>query len=134
MKWAGIGFACLATGTGLLTGSGVALGQGNKLEEIVVVAPRAVTRTVVGRTSTGGKVEEISLTRHVPFADLDLSRHADVMELEKRVADVAKESCEQLAKLYPLSPPDAPDCVKAAQAGAKDQMDKAVAAAAKHGP
>ena len=129
MKWAGIGFACLATGTGLLTASGVALGQGNKLEEIVVVAPRAVTRTVVGRTSTGGKVEEISLTRHVPFADLDLSRHADVMELEERVDDVAKEACAQLAAVFPLSDRKSPDCVKDAVGKAMPQVHAAVAAA-----
>jgi UrcA family protein len=100
-----------------------------RLEEITVVAPRLVTRESVGRTASGGKVELILLTRHVSYADLNLAMHADVLQLEQRVNDVAKDSCEQLAKMYPLSDPNTPDCVREAVANAKAQMDAAVSAA-----
>lgn len=118
---------------GLTIGSGAVVAQqaGQGLEEITVVAPRAVTRETVGRTNVGGKVELISLTRHVDYSDLDLAAHADVMELQKRVDDIAKESCEDLAKMYPLSESKTPDCVKEAVASAKSQVDKAVMAAEK---
>lgn len=116
----------------VITGTATAQQAGQGLEEITVVAPRAVTRTTVGRTNVGGKVELISLTRRVDYSDLDLAEHSDVMELQKRIDDIAKESCQDLAKLYPLSDPKTPDCVKEALASAKPQLDKAVMAAAKH--
>jgi UrcA family protein len=102
-----------------------------RLEEITIVAPRLVMRETVGRTSSGGKVELISLTRHVGYEDLNLTMHADVLTLEQRVNDVAKDSCEQLAKMYPLSDPNTPDCVREAVANAKTQVDAAVSAAGK---
>jgi UrcA family protein len=101
---------------------------GQKVEEIVVTVPWAVSK-VVSQTSSGGKIEQISLTRHVYFGDLDLAKHADVMTLEKRVGDIAKESCDQLAKMYPISGPNPANCVEKAAASAKAQMDKVVAAA-----
>ena len=102
-----------------------------KVEEITVIAPWSVTKEVESRTSTGGKVELISLMRHVYYGDLNLANHADVMTLEKRISDIAKESCEQLAKMYPLSSPNSPNCVEKAAASAKAQMDKVVATAGK---
>jgi UrcA family protein len=101
-----------------------------KVEEIVVIAPWSVGKKVVGQTPTG-KEELISLTRHVYYGDLDLAKHADVMELEKRVSDIAKDSCDQLAKMYPVSGHNSPNCVDKAAASAKPQIDKLIAAAAK---
>jgi UrcA family protein len=125
--------ACLtAVGAGVLGLSPVFAQQsGNKVEEITVTVPWAVTKQVVSQTPTGGKAELISLTRHVYFGDLDLAKYADVMTLQKRVSDIAKDSCEQLAKMYPLSGPNPPDCVDKAAASAKAQMDKLIAAAGK---
>ena len=81
--------------------------------------------------AVGAKVELISLTRHVVYTDLNLARHADVMTLEQRVNDVAKEACEQLAQMYPLSDPNTPNCVEQALRSAKGQIDEVVAAAEK---
>jgi UrcA family protein len=97
----------------------VAQQSGEQLEEIVVVAPWAVTRKVTDRTPTGGKVELVSLSRTVYHADLNLVNHADVMELEKRVSDIAKDSCGHLAEMFRLSGPAEPDCVEKAVASAK---------------
>jgi UrcA family protein len=122
---------CLAFVAGLAVDGGAARAQqGNTLEEITVVAPRLVTRTE-GRTPVGGKVELISLTRHVVYKDLNLTVHNDVMALEKRVNDVAKEACDTLAKMYPLSDPNTPNCVEQATKDAKKQVDQVVAAAGK---
>jgi UrcA family protein len=101
-----------------------------KVEEIVVIAPWSVGKKVVSQTPTG-KEELISLTRHVYYGDLDLAKHADVMELEKRISDIAKDSCDQLAKMYPVSGQNPPNCVEKAAASAKPEMDKLIAAAAK---
>jgi UrcA family protein len=104
----------------------------NGLDEITVTAPRLVTKQVVGRTSAGSKVELITLQRRVSYADLDLALHANVTQLETRVNDIAQEACDDLAKMYPLSDPKTPDCVRAAVAAAKPQLDAAIAAAGKH--
>ena len=122
---------CLALVASLTIESGAAQAQQNAaLEEITVVAPRLVTRPA-GRTGAGSKVELISLTRHVVYKDLNLTLHSDVMQLEKRVNDVASEACDTLAKMYPLSDPNTPNCIEQAAKGAKTQIDLLAAAAMK---
>jgi UrcA family protein len=58
----------------------------------------------------------------VSYADLDLAVHTDVTQLETRINDTAKEACDDLAKMYPLSDTKTPDCVRQAIAGAKPQI------------
>lgn len=105
--------------------------QAAALQEITVVAPRLIAREA-GRTAAGSKVELISLTRRVVYGDLNLSLHDDVITLEKRVSEIAKESCDTLAKMYPLSDPSTPNCVEQATKEAKKQIDQVVAAAGKN--
>ncbi len=124
--------SCLVIAAGFTLGGGAALGQqkDTSIEEITIQAPRLVQHKAVrgiGPTNT----ELVSLTRRVTYGDLDLALHSDVMELEKRISDTAKEACEQLAKMYPFSAPNTPDCVKEAMASAKAQTDEVIAAAAK---
>ncbi len=123
--------ACMVLVASMAIDAGVARAQqAGTLEEITVVAPRLVTRQA-GRTAAGSNVELISLTRHVVYSDLNLTLHNDVMTLEKRVNDVAKEACDTLAKMYPLSDPNTPNCVEQATKEAKAQIDKLATAAAK---
>jgi UrcA family protein len=103
---------------------------GDPIFQITVIAPRLVTRDA-GRTGAGSKVELISLTRRVDYKDLDLKRQVSVAELETRVKEVAEEACAQLARVYPLSDPQTPDCVKDAVVKAMTQVKAAVAAANK---
>jgi len=127
--------ACLGTVAGAVVSLSTAFAQqsGQKPEVITVTAPWVVTKEVVSQTPAGGKVEQISLTRHVYYGDLDLAKHADVMTLEKRIGDIAEESCDQLAKMYPISGPNPPSCVDKAAASAKAQIEKlTVAAGATH--
>jgi len=104
-----LGSRCLMLLTGIATVDVILAQQieENGLEEITVTAPRLVTKQVVGRTPAGSEVELIALQRRVSYADLDLALHANVAQLEAGVNDVAKEACDDLAKMYPLSDPDA---------------------------
>jgi UrcA family protein len=98
------------------------------IEEITVEAPRVVRREV-GRTAVGGKLELITLTRRVNYADLDLTVDAQVTQLEKRVNDVARDACDELARVYPAPSAATRECVREAMEGAKPQVDAAVDAA-----
>lgn len=101
------------------------------IEEVVAVeAPIKRERARPG----GMTVEVIELKRQVSFADLDLSKHSDVAELEERIETTAKDSCEKLEEMYPLSrnPSRAANirrCTKDAIAGSAEELQAAVAAA-----
>ena len=74
-----------------------------EVEEIIVEAP--IMRRVVGRTAPGAKIEVIELRRRVSYADLDLTKYADVNELKARIETAAQDSCEKLDEMYPLMKP-----------------------------
>jgi UrcA family protein len=101
-----------------------------EMEEVVVVeAP--IMRSWTERGRYGGKVEVIELTRRVNYADLDLSKPADVTTLETRIETTAKESCEALSDMFPLDPSDNMEilsCTKKAVNGTKKQVEAAIAA------
>jgi UrcA family protein len=126
----------LLGGSVIVTGSAAGQqisGKPAVTDEITIVAPYTVHRKIVGRTTAGIPVEEISLSRKVSFAGLDLTKHADVVEFEKRINDVAKEACKQLNTLYPeaLYPPVDTDldCVKEAVADGLKQANRVIASA-----
>jgi len=101
------------------------------MQEVTVQASR-VMKTTVGRTSSGIPIVDSALSYGVSYADLDLSKHADVVTLQTRVKDAAKKACSQLTHLYPVTQfqeSDA-DCTKAASDKALAKVD-ALAAAAK---
>ena len=102
------------------------------MEEVIVIAPRTIRREQIDRTSGGGRVEQITLTRRVSYADLDLKAHADVVELERRVEAMAEESCGMIADAVPFVDPEPSheQCVERAIAGAMTQVQAAVDAAA----
>jgi UrcA family protein len=101
--------------------------------DITVEAARPV-KVVVGHSSNNASIEELSLTGHVTFADLDLRTRAGATELEKRVSDAARDLCGQLDKLNPLIKYDvAPPCVKQATDDAMVKARAAIAAADKRG-
>jgi UrcA family protein len=124
--------AGLGVCAGLLAGGETTAQQvrvGEPMFELVVVAPRLV-RHEVGRTNSGSPVELVYLTRRVSYADLDLKVHANVLELEKRIEQTAREACKQLETLFPLSAADTPDCVGDAVDAAMKDARIAIAAAA----
>ena len=122
--------AVAVTMAALLSAGAVAAQSGEQPMEIVrVVAPRNIEHVVVGPEEPGSHVEAISLTRQVPYKDLDLSLSTDVETLRRRVKDIAVESCDTLANMYPFAAPSNPDCLRSAIASAEDQISAAVAAA-----
>ncbi len=101
-------------------------------EEIVVEAP--IVRREVGRAAaTGARTEVIELRRRVSYVDLDLSKQADVTELQTRIKTTAKDSCEQLNDMFPLVEPsgrqEIRSCTNKAVAGTEEQVQAAIAAA-----
>lgn len=100
------------------------------MEEIVVVASPYVRRRVETTDSTGRTTETLTLKRHISYADLDLSKYADVSELRKRIEVNAKEACEELDELYPIprwDKTDMQDCINRAISSANDGLEAAIA-------
>ena len=120
--------AVAATGLIFITGPAVAQQPSEVTEEVVVQAPIVVRK--VGRTNIGGKIELIELNRRVSYADLDLSKHADVIELEARVETISKESCNKLSAMYPIDSLTVKRrCIKKAISSAEKQVQAAIVAA-----
>jgi len=101
------------------------------LEELVVRAPRTVVYETADVAASGMKTERVELRRRASYADLDLSRQADVAALEGRIEAVAREACEALGELYPLDndPRETERCVRRAIADAQEQLEEVVATA-----
>ncbi len=121
--------------TGLVINADPAIAQQadeEVIEEIVVTAPPV--RRQFKRRRGGGWDEVVELRRRVSFADLDLSKHQDITELETRIETTAREACEKLQEMFPLSiPPGRAGvrrCRKTAERSAEDQLQAAIAAAA----
>ena len=75
-------------------GSQTELISENYNEEVFVYGG-AVTSRQTGRTTRGFPIEITKLERRVSYADLDLSKEADVIVFESRVETAAKRSCEE---------------------------------------
>ena len=119
-------FAPVALIAGLVFSA--AAGATEPLTTITVTAG-IETRTVVGRTDLGAPIEQVTLTRHVSYSDLDLATHSGASELKKRVAETARMACKQLDELYPLDEKQEPQCYREALAAASQRVDEAIAAA-----
>jgi len=123
--------ALAATGLFIKTDPAIAQQVAEEMEEIVVEAP--IVRRQVGRSTIGAKIEVIELRRRLSFADLDLSKNADVTELKTRIETTAKESCEKLDDMFPLAEPSGVQgirsCTDKAVAGTVEQVQAAIAAA-----
>src|SRR5579863_6672293 len=93
---------------------GIALAQDENMQEITVQGTRLVTAKVVGRSASGVPVSDVSLGYGVNVAGFNLASHADFVEAERRVKDVAETACKELAKRYPVGTPSESECAKAA--------------------
>ena len=106
--------------------------QTNEPIEEIVKIEAAVERRIVGRPNElGARTEVLELRRQVSFADLDLREEENVVELKSRVADTAKESCEELADRHPIPAWGASDirrCIAEAVEGANADVEEIVAA------
>lgn len=97
-----------------------------------VVTVEAVREIVVGTSTIGAPIRELSIRSRVSYADLDLTTDAGVSTLRKRVKDAAASACNDIKNDSKLGNP-APGwtvdgCIKDAVDGAMPQIDKAVEA------
>lgn len=94
---------------------------------ITVLAPRA--RQTGRDAATGAPIETLTAQSIVYTDDLNLSTEAGRKELNDRIKVAAKEACDWLDEVYPMSAPmtGSYDCVSEATARTKDQVDAAVA-------
>lgn len=102
-----------------------------ELEKIVIEAPM-VHRRVEKDSPAHGKTEAIELRRRVSIADLDLTRHADVVALEARIEEAARDSCKRLADMFPLISQGRTEiarCTKKAIDSAEEQKQAAISEA-----
>jgi len=99
--------------------------QSQEIEEIVVVGvPIKINRE--RSSDLVMHTENIELSRQVDYSDLDLTEHADVMELRARVKSMAERSCKKLETIFPLPPADIPRCVDKAVANAESNIQAAI--------
>jgi UrcA family protein len=83
------------------------------------------------RSYTGIPIEHLEVDRPVSYANLDLTTPSGAAELKRRIAEAAKEACQQLdtADPFDLSDTDDFSCVKAATGSALKQANAAIVAA-----
>jgi UrcA family protein len=102
-------------------------------EQIIIHAPELVVKRapISGRSYNLQNAEVVTGEKALSFADLDLSKPADVMELQKRISDTAKDICQDLSRRYPRTSFQVVvdrDCVKSAVDEATGVMKDLVAA------
>jgi UrcA family protein len=98
-------------------------------KEIVVEAPRTLRLPVKRSPYTGAPVVVTTVKITALYGDLDLAKPAEALRLTARVKAVAQDACKELDRLHPASPDHG--CLAAAVAGARPEVEAAVAAAAK---
>lgn len=119
-----LGLALLAAGMSF----GTLVLADNQLPTINISAS-VISKKVISTSSSGVPTEEVSVTRRVSYADLDLGTYAGTAALKQRVRKAAELSCKQLDELYPLEQANAPACIREAVAAADTQVESAITAA-----
>jgi UrcA family protein len=96
--------------------------QAAMVDTITVVAPRISQERQHHGVST---VVVMKRDAFVSFADLDLSRVADLEKLESRVDAAARRLCEELAEMSPFGEPNMALCIRRAVNAARSQVREA---------
>jgi len=84
---------------------------------------------VVGRTSAGLPIVDVSVSSPVSLAGLDLGSNAGVAELSKRITEAARAACKELGLQYPQPTTDDDECVQTAVTKAMAKVHASVAVA-----
>jgi UrcA family protein len=106
---------------------GVALAQ--NVEQVNVEAKRAMSTKVVGRTSSGLPVADITLTYVVSTKGLDLASSAGGTELIERVRDAARGACQEIGRQHPNAAPSDAECARVANEQAMARARQLIARA-----
>jgi UrcA family protein len=103
--------------------SGSALAQ--PMEVVTVEAARS---TKVGQSQYGVPIREVTIQSRVSYADLDLTSEFGALQLENRIKDTAKASCEQIKVAIPAEGSSLEKCIKDAVDGAMNEARKVIEA------
>lgn len=104
-----------------------------EIEKIIIRAP--YERVEIKRSTPSQprlKTETMELMRFVDIDDLDLTKNADLTELNSRIESIAEESCQKLSDMFPLNPSDLTElhsCKRKAIASTKTQLVRVIEAA-----
>lgn len=103
------------------------------LPEIVVEAAAPVHVENTGKGMPGGaSVEILSVKYNVHTGNLDLTKHDDVLALDRLIQSAAKKGCDDIGARYPArTMSDAKACVDEAVKGAAAREKELIAAASK---
>jgi len=115
----------------MLTGAAMPAWAAPESEQITVDGPYTVRQEMTKR-SMGGEMGEqhLSVSQSVSYADLDLTKYADVETLRQRVRAAAKDSCRELGRRFQVSmyiPLTTDTCARDAARDALAQVDAAAA-------
>jgi UrcA family protein len=95
------------------------------MEVVTVEVARSAT---VGQSSYGVPIREITIRSRVSYADLDLTSATGALELENRIKETAKATCEQIKVDIPVQGSTEEKCVKDAVDGAMKEAHKVIEA------
>lgn len=78
-------------------------------ETVRVTAPRHAPRF---SSLTDTPIEDVAISRTVPYSGLDLATHHGAHVLRDRIDATARQLCLQLSALYPLGQPGQQSCYR----------------------
>jgi UrcA family protein len=103
--------------------------QGVLAQAMEVVTVEAVREIVVGKSTIGAPIKEMTIRSRVSYADLDLTTATGVDTLSKRIKDTATSTCKEIKVDVPVDGWTVDRCIKEAVDDATVQVNKAVAEA-----
>lgn len=93
-----------------------------------VVTVEAARSTTVGQSEYGVPIREITIQSRVSYADLDLTSEFGALQLENRIKETARATCEQIKVGIPAEGSSQAACVKDAVDGAMKDARKVIEA------
>jgi UrcA family protein len=103
--------------------------QGVLAQAMEVATVEAVREIVVGKSTIGAPIKEMTIRSRVSYADLDLTTATGVDTLSKRIKDTATSTCKEIKVDVPVDGWTVDRCIKEAVDDAMVQVNKAVAEA-----
>lgn len=120
---------CKSASLAMIAAAGATLlSAGAYGQAMEVVTVEAVREIIVGKSAIGAPIKELSIRSRVSYADLDLTKPADVATLEKRVKDIATSTCKEIKVYVPAEGSTVDKCIEQAIDGATAQIQKAIEA------
>lgn len=113
----------MAFSTATATAQEAAPPVATELGSITVIAPR-ITYKFQRDGAAATMVEVTERSAVVDFTDLDLTRTADLYQLETRIGEAAARVCRELETQYPNGSPSADVCTRRATDDAMAQMQQ----------